>query len=64
MPAKRMSFDSVRQLVRDLLDVEDGTAYGSPAFKVRGRMFACLPTHRSAESARSSSGSTSPNGTR
>ncbi len=50
MPAKRMSFDTVRQRVRDLPDVEDGTADGSPALKVRGRMFACLPTHRSAES--------------
>jgi hypothetical protein len=26
-----------------------GTSYGAPALKVRGRMFACVPTHRSAE---------------
>jgi hypothetical protein len=30
--------------------VEVGTSYGAPALKVRGRMFACVPTHRSAES--------------
>jgi hypothetical protein len=29
--------------------VEEGTAYGSPALKVRGKMFACIPSHRSAE---------------
>ena len=29
--------------------VEVGTAYGSPALKVRGKMFACLAIHRSAE---------------
>jgi hypothetical protein len=44
-----MSFSTVRELGRTLPDVEDGTAYGSPALKVRGRMFACVPTHRSAE---------------
>jgi hypothetical protein len=32
-----------------LPDVEEGTAYGSPALKVRGKMFACLAVNRSAE---------------
>jgi len=32
-----------------LKDVTDGTVYGSPALKVRGKMFACLPVNRSAE---------------
>jgi hypothetical protein len=30
-------------------DVEVGTTYDSPALKIRGRMFACLATHKSAE---------------
>ena len=29
--------------------MEEGTAYGSPALKVRGKMFAVIPTHKSAE---------------
>jgi len=32
-----------------LPDVEVGVSWGSPALKVRGRMFAVIPTHRSAE---------------
>ena len=32
-----------------LPDVETGRSWGSPALKVRGRMFAVIPTHRSAE---------------
>jgi hypothetical protein len=29
--------------------VEEITAYGSPALKVRGKLLACVPSHRSAE---------------
>lgn len=29
--------------------MEEGTVYGSPALKVRGKMFACLAVHRSAD---------------
>ena len=29
--------------------VEESTAYGAPALKVRGKLLACLPTHRSAQ---------------
>jgi hypothetical protein len=29
--------------------VEEGTAYRSPALKVRGSLLACLPVHQSAE---------------
>lgn len=43
------AFDRVRKLGRQLPNVEEGTAYGSPALKVRGKMFACIPVHRSAE---------------
>jgi hypothetical protein len=44
-----VDFDSVRRIAHELPGVEDGTAYGSPAVKVRGKMFVCIPTHRSAE---------------
>ena len=49
MPRKRTGFDTVREMALALPAVEEGTAYGSPAFKVDGRMFACLAVHRSAE---------------
>jgi hypothetical protein len=29
--------------------VEEGTTYGSPAFKVRGKLLACIAIHKSAE---------------
>jgi hypothetical protein len=29
--------------------VEEGTTYGSPAFKVHGKLLACLAIHKSAE---------------
>ena len=34
---------------RTLPDVEEGTMFGTPALKVRGTWFACIPTNRSAE---------------
>jgi hypothetical protein len=49
MPGRPITFDTVRQLGRDLPDVKEGTVYGSPALKVNGRMFACIAIHRSAE---------------
>ncbi len=49
MPRTKISFDTVREIGLALPNVEEGTAYGSPALKVRGKMFACLPVHRSAE---------------
>lgn len=49
MPAKRITFDTVRELGLVLPDVEEGTTYGTPALKVRGQMFACIPNHKSAE---------------
>lgn len=49
MRPKPIDFATVRELARDLSGVEEGTAYGSPALKVRGRMFACIAIHRSAE---------------
>ena len=49
MPTKETGFDLVRKMGLALPEVEEGTAYGSPALNVRGKMFACLAIHRSAE---------------
>ena len=32
-----------------LAEVEEGTTYGAPAFKVRGKLLACVAIHKSAE---------------
>src|SRR5579872_1455129 len=42
-------FDGVRKIGLTLPGVEESTAYGAPALKVRGKLLACVPTHRSAE---------------
>jgi hypothetical protein len=47
--APKDAFSLVRTLAQRLPEVEEGTAYGSPALKVRGKMFACIAIHRSAE---------------
>jgi hypothetical protein len=44
-----ISFEAVRKIGLTLPGVEESTAYGAPALKVRGKMLACVPTHRSAE---------------
>jgi hypothetical protein len=44
-----ITFDTVCRIGLSLPDVEEGTAYGSPALKVRGNLMAVVPTHRSAE---------------
>jgi hypothetical protein len=49
MPTKQPSFARVRTLGRSLSDVEEGTSWGAPALKTGGQMFACIPTHKSAE---------------
>jgi hypothetical protein len=49
MPDSKPGFDRVRALGLALPDVEEATAYGAPSLKVRGRMFACMTSHRSAE---------------
>ena len=49
MPRKKTGFDVVRKMGFALPEVEEGTASGSPALNVRGKMFACLAIHRSAE---------------
>jgi hypothetical protein len=47
--AKTITFETVRQLASDLEGVEVGTTYGTPALRVRGKVFACIANHRSAE---------------
>ena len=42
-------FDAVSKIALGFPRVAAGTAYGSPAFKVDGKMFACLAVNRSAE---------------
>ena len=44
-----ITFDTVRELALKLPDVEAGTAWGGISLKVRGKMFACCATHKSAE---------------
>jgi hypothetical protein len=49
MPRSTVSFDTVRKVGLTLPGVEESTAYGEPALKVRGKLLACLPSHGSAE---------------
>jgi hypothetical protein len=44
-----VGFDTVREVGLSFPRVEVGTAYGSPALKVDGKMFACIAIHKSAE---------------
>lgn len=44
-----LNFDAVKKMGLTLPDVEDGTAYGSPALKLRGQLLACVPTNKAAE---------------
>jgi hypothetical protein len=44
-----INFDSVRKIGLALTDVEESTAYGSPALEIRGKLLACVPVNRSAE---------------
>ena len=43
------SFKAVESIGRTLPDVEVTTAWGVPALKVRGKLFACVASHSSAE---------------
>ena len=46
-----INFDTVRKIGLTLPGVEESTAYGVPAFKVRGKLLAWVPANRSAEPA-------------
>jgi hypothetical protein len=48
MPRK-ITFATVEAIGRTLPDVEAATAWGQPALKVRGKMFVCVASHKSAE---------------
>jgi hypothetical protein len=43
------TFKAVEAIGRTLPDVEATTTWGKPALKVRGRMFVCIASHKSAE---------------
>jgi hypothetical protein len=47
--ASKVDFDTVRKIALGMPDVEESTAYGSQALKVRGKLLACIPTNKSAE---------------
>jgi hypothetical protein len=49
MAGSGVSFETVRKIALSLEDVEEATVYGSPGFKVRGKMLACIPVNKSAE---------------
>jgi hypothetical protein len=49
MARGKINFDTVRSIALELPGVEDSTAYGNLALKARGKLLACVPTHRSAE---------------
>lgn len=51
MPRSTIDFDTVRKIGLAFPGVEESTAYGSPALKVRGKLLACMAAHRSAEPA-------------
>jgi len=43
------TFGTVEAIGRTLPDAEVTTAWGQPALKVHGKMFACMASHKSAE---------------
>jgi hypothetical protein len=52
MPGSRpkgLTFDAVRELGLRLPGVEESTMYGTPALKLRGKLLACIASHKSAE---------------
>ena len=49
MPGSKITFDTVRELGLTLPDVEQTTAYGALALKVRGNLLACKAINKSAE---------------
>jgi hypothetical protein len=46
---RRSPFALVESIGRTLPDVEVTTTWGKPALKVRGKMFVCIASHKSAE---------------
>jgi hypothetical protein len=46
---RRTTFTTVAAIGRALPDVELTTTWGQPTLKVRGKMFVCIASHKSAE---------------
>ena len=44
-----LTFEDVRKIAAELPDVEEGTAWGVPALKLRGKLLVCMASHKSAE---------------
>jgi hypothetical protein len=44
-----LNFAAIKRMALALPDVEEGTAYGSPALKLHGQLLACIPTNKQAE---------------
>jgi len=44
MPTSAINFDTVRKIGLTLPGMEESTAYGAPALKIRGKLLACLPS--------------------
>lgn len=49
MARQTIDFDTVRELARELGEVEEASAYGARALKVRGKLLTCTAIHKSAE---------------
>jgi hypothetical protein len=49
MMARGQTFKTVEAIGRTLPDVEVTTTWGQPTLKVRGKMFVCIASHKSAE---------------
>ena len=49
MAKRAITFDTVREIALRLPGVEDSTTFGQPALKIRGKLMACIPSHKSAE---------------
>src|SRR4030095_16188190 len=47
---RRITFDTIREIGEQLPGTEVGTAYGSPALKVNGRIYAGIAINKEAES--------------
>lgn len=45
----KVSFETVRKLGLQLPNVEEAMGFGKPALKIGGKMFVCVPSHKSAE---------------
>lgn len=49
MSREKIDFDVVREIARNLPDVEESSLHGAPSLKISGRLLTCLALHRSVE---------------